>query len=171
MLRRHPPEHVSQTPFTPRPAPFSGATPLLADAAELSGSIVRLMGMDLTGNGRPGVSELRHWYRTTFVEFSRLAWKVQSLKTKTNPSPAEIEAALLQLEQARVAHNHARDLLAYTILRPGRPVSLSAAGDSYGMRVKRVAELLWEFEGRREGKADDHWFRAERIVQHATAAQ
>lgn len=100
-----------------------------------------------------------------------MARKVQSLQAKTNPNRSEIEAALLELEQARLAHNSARDLLAYAMLRPARFVASEPDPKSaYATRVKSIAELMWELEGRRDGRSEDHWFRAERIVQRAVAA-
>jgi hypothetical protein len=124
--------------------------------------------MDQTGNTQARGADLWKYYRLAFVDFSRVARKVQSLKAKTNPNPSEIEAALLELETARLAYNHARDLLAYTLVRP----AYATPGDpqrSYATRVKRIAELLWELEGRRDGRSQDHWFRAERIVQSAVS--
>ena len=127
--------------------------------------------MDQTGNSQTGVADLWRYYRLAFVEFSRVARKVQSLKAETNPKQSEIGAALLALEKARLAHNHARDLLAYTILRPAhRPASGADPRHAYATHVKGIAELLWELEGRRDGKSEDDWFLAERIVQNAAAA-
>jgi hypothetical protein len=35
--------------------------------------------------------------------------------------------------------------------------------------VRRIAELLWEFDDRRDGRADENWRRAEEIVRSAMA--
>ena len=36
-------------------------------------------------------------------------------------------------------------------------------------RVKGLAELFWELAGKPQGSAEDHWYRAERVVRHAGA--
>jgi len=102
-------------------------------------------------------------YRSAFEEFSRRVQRVQQLTAEENPELAALDSALLELEKARLAYNACRDALARHLLA-------SSAPRTYGDRVKRMAELLWEVEGRPDGKADEDWYRAEEIVRHLTAA-
>ena len=85
----------------------------------------------------------------------------------SNPDRQAIDAALLQLEKARVVYNYRRDILAQQLLNSA-PVS--ATIQSSADRVREVAELRWELAGKPDGTADDDWYRAEEIVRLATAA-
>lgn len=111
-------------------------------------------------------------YRTAFQEYSQMARKVQLLTNQHMPDRAAIDAALLDLERVRVIYNSRRDALARQLLASSEPdgvVSPHGAGDR-NTRVKRIAELLWEFSGRPDGSADDDWHRAEEILRRASAA-
>ena len=103
-----------------------------------------------------GETNLWHEYRLAFGHFSEMARTVQKLRAESTPDTGRIEAALLDLERARAQYSKRRDALAYSLLLSKR---------EYSAHVKRIAQLLWELEGRRDGRADEHWFRAERIVQ------
>jgi hypothetical protein len=35
--------------------------------------------------------------------------------------------------------------------------------------IREFAQLLWDFEDRRDGRAEDDWYRAEKIVRSAAA--
>jgi hypothetical protein len=107
--------------------------------------------------------DLSQAYRSAFVEFSRKVQRVQQLTAEQNPDLAALDTALLDLEKARIAYNTCRDALASHLLASSTP-------RTYGDRVKRMAELLWEVEGRPEGTADQDWHRAEEIVRRAPAA-
>ena len=85
----------------------------------------------------------------------------------SNPDRQAIDAALLELEKARVVYNYRRDILAQQLLNSA-PVS--ATIQSSADRVREVAELRWELAGKPDGTADDDWYRAEEIVRLATAA-
>jgi exonuclease VII small subunit len=107
--------------------------------------------------------DLSKAYRSAFEEFSRRVQRVQQLTAEENPDVAALDAALIELEQARLAYNTCRDALARHLLS-------SPTAHTHGDRVKRMAELLWEVEGRPDGTADKDWHRAEEIVRHLTAA-
>jgi len=106
-------------------------------------------------------------YRRAFEEFARKARIVQSLKEGAGPAPASIDDALLELERARLHYNNCRDALA-AALRPGSNLAPMASGHHVG-HIRELARLLWDFENRRDGRADDDWYRAEKIVRSAAA--
>lgn len=86
-----------------------------------------------------------------------------------HPDWKAIDAALLELEKARLTYNHRRDIVAQQLLS----FSMRPASDSihpHPDRVRAIAELRWELAGRPEGTAEDDWYRAEEIVRVATAA-
>jgi len=108
-------------------------------------------------------------YRSAFAEFANKARQARSLMAAANPDWQAIDAALLDLEKARVNYNHHRDVLAQRLLSFSvRPVSGSIQPEAN--RVREIAQLRWELAGKPEGKDDDNWFRAEDIVRRATAA-
>ncbi len=112
-------------------------------------------------------------YRHAFEEFSRKARCVQSLTDHPHPDRAAIDRALLELEQARVKYNNARDALVRQLLpaspRETIPVVISESSQARREHVRDIAELLWEGAGRPEGTAEEDWRRAEEIVRRATA--
>jgi hypothetical protein len=108
---------------------------------------------------------LRNAYRATFQDYARKLEALQSLLNSGDSDAARMDAALLEVEQARVAHNAARDLLAKELVRPPLP---PAAG-SKEQSIRQTARLLWELAGRPDGTAERDWQRAEQLV-HRTAA-
>jgi hypothetical protein len=106
---------------------------------------------------------LRHAYRTTFQEYSNKLDALQRLMSSATPDSTGIDAALLEVEQARLAHSSARDRLAGELMRPPLP---PAAGEHH---IRETARLLWEMAGRPEGSAERDWSRAEQLV-HAAAS-
>ena len=84
----------------------------------------------------------------------------------SNPDWKTIDAALLELEKARLNYNHYRDLLAQQLSNlPAEMASAPIQPD----RVRAVAALRWELAGRPEGTDDENWYRAEEIVRSAAA--
>jgi len=83
----------------------------------------------------------------------------------SNPDWQAIDAALLELEKARVNYNQHRDVLAQQLLS----FSVRTASDSTN-RVREIAHLRWELAGKPEGTDEENWYRAEDIVRRATAA-
>lgn len=114
-------------------------------------------------------TNVRLWreYRRAFEEFARKARIVQSLKESARPARASIDDALLELERARLDYNNCRDALA-AALRPNSNLAPVSSGDHVG-HIRELARLLWDFENRRDGRADDDWYRAEKIVRSAAA--
>lgn len=109
-------------------------------------------------------------YRSAFAEFAQKVRQARALVAAANLDWQAIDAALLELEKARVNYNHRRDILTQELLStaPRRPVP-APASDSIQTRVKEVAELRWELAGKPEGTDDENWYRAEEIVRRAAA--
>jgi hypothetical protein len=106
-------------------------------------------------------------YRIAFDEFAQKVRHAQTLMEASNPDWQAIDAALLELEKARVTYNHRRDILAQQLTNSA-PVS--ATIEPSANRVREIAQLRWEIAGKPEGTAEDDWYRAEDIVRRATAA-
>jgi len=104
-------------------------------------------------------------YRATFQEYAIRLDALQRLMSSAASDRDQIEAALLEVEKARVAHNCARDRLATELMRPSLPPA--AKVDEHHIRT--TARLLWELAGRPDGTAECDWSRAEKLV-HAAAA-
>jgi hypothetical protein len=109
-------------------------------------------------------------YRSAFAEFAQRDRQVRALIADPHPDWQAIDAALLELEKARVNYDHRRDILTQELLSsaPGRPLA-PPASDSIQTRVKEVAELRWELAGKPEGTDEENWYRAEDIVRRAAA--
>jgi Protein of unknown function (DUF2934) len=121
-----------------------------------------------------GKAELWRAYREAFREFARRVDELESLKTNGNVNRTSVEIALLELERARVHYRQSRNALA-SVLLAGRASKFaedpsSARPQDDNQRVREIAQLLWEFEARREGFAADDWYRAEEIIRSARAA-
>jgi len=114
--------------------------------------------------------ELWNQYRGTWEEFARQLDELQRLVEAGERD--RVEGALLSVEKARLAHNHARDRLAAQltggIVPANGKVSEGTLPDEE--RVRKTARLLWEFSGKPQGTAENDWFRAERLVRSAGAA-
>ena len=111
--------------------------------------------------------ELFSDYRNAFAEFARKVRQARALMAASNPDWPAIDAALLELEKARVNYNHRRDVLAQQLLfAPQLPEAIQSQAN----RVRQVAELRWELAGKPEGTDEENWYRAEDIVRRATAA-
>lgn len=80
-----------------------------------------------------------------------------------------IEAALLEVEQARVAHNAARDRLAQQLTGAVAAIDVRSKSVADRWRVRRTAHLLWEVAGKPHGTAESDWQRAETLVRAASA--
>ncbi len=112
-------------------------------------------------------------YRSAFEDFSARAQRVQLLAERPGGDQKAFETALLELEKAHLAYNHARDALVRSLLPPSDRVSEERRrnrGVSYASDVQTIAELLWESAGRPTGTAEEDWLRAEAIVKSAVAA-
>jgi hypothetical protein len=114
--------------------------------------------------------ELWNEYRGSWDEFARELDELQRLVEAGDRD--RIEAALLGVEKARLAHNQARDRLAAQLA--GNMVTsdgqFSAGTSADDERVRKTARLLWEFSGKPQGTAENDWLRAERLVRSAGAS-
>ena|SRR5579863_7869544 len=128
----------------------------------------RLMVMKVSGMQIATQSSdvLRDAYRTTFEEYARKLGALQLLMSFATSESGQIEAALLEVEKARIAHSCARDRLATELMRPSSPPE--ARGNEH--HIRETARLLWELAGRPEGTAECDWHRAERLVHTASAS-
>ena len=111
-------------------------------------------------------------YRDAFRRLEREATRLAKINAKASYDPAEAEAALLCMEQARLTYNDTRDTLAAFLMSPEARREfwmVPAAKRQETRRVKGLAELFWELAGKPQGSADDDWYRAERVVRHADA--
>jgi hypothetical protein len=106
-------------------------------------------------------------YRTAFAEFADKVRQARALMAATNPDWQAIDAALLDLEKARVSYNQHRDILAQQLLSSSQ---LQDSVEPHSDRVSEIAQLRWELAGKPEGTDDENWYRAEDIVRRATAA-
>jgi hypothetical protein len=120
----------------------------------------------MTLTGTAGSEMLRSAYRTTFQDYSNKLNALQQLMAGRGADSTRVEAALLEVEKARVAHNCARDRLARELVRPPAPP------DDRGREehIRETARLLWELSGRPEGTAERDWRKAEQLVHEAAAA-
>ena len=107
-------------------------------------------------------------YRAAFSEFPGKVRQARALVAAAEPDWAAIDAALLEVEKARVNYDHMRDMLAQKLLKSSEPVSDGV--QPFASRVSEIAELRWELAGKPEGTDDENWYRAEDIVRRATAA-
>jgi len=107
-------------------------------------------------------------YRSAFSEFAGKVRQARALVAAAEPDWAAIDAALLEVEKARVNYDHMRDMLAQKLLKSSEPVSDGV--QPFASRVSEIAELRWELAGKPEGTDDENWYRAEDIVRRATAA-
>jgi hypothetical protein len=100
---------------------------------------------------------LRTAYRTTFREYSIKLEALQQLIGSGAPESGWLEVALLEVEQARLAHNGARDRLARELVQPSVPPHAPVDEQD----IRKTARLLWELAGRPEGTAECDWNRAD----------
>jgi hypothetical protein len=110
-------------------------------------------------------------YRASFSEYSRKLDALQRLTGDGSIDAGQIEAALLEVEKARMAHSCARDRLATELVRssfpPGRPAARRIDED----RIRETAQLVWELAGRPAGTAERDWRLAERLVHSAAGSR
>jgi Protein of unknown function (DUF2934) len=121
----------------------------------------------------PTYSVLAADYRATFQQYSNKLEALQRLMDSENQDTARIEATLLNVETARIAHSCARDRLARELIRSASeltaqiiPQPASGVSESH---IRDTARLLWELAGKPEGTADGDWLKAEKLVLTAAA--
>jgi hypothetical protein len=112
--------------------------------------------------------ELRKQYRATWEAFSQMLDRYQACVDSGDRSRAE--AALLDVEKARMVHNAARDRLAQQLTGEIAALDMKAIGVAEQRRVRETAHILWEIAGKPSGTAESDWRRAETLVRTASAA-
>ena len=112
-------------------------------------------------------AEVRAAYSAAFQNFSEEVRNLQRLTDNPRPSRAEIEAAVLAVEKARIAYSKARDAAAELLLHTSLSSLQPAGVNSSAAHTAEVAELLWKGAGKPEGSADADWYRAEEIIRLA----
>ena len=121
--------------------------------------------------GSPTKREARLVYQQAFHYFSECVRHLQSVIHDAHPDRAAIEAALLEVEKARVVYDSRRDSLARQLLPLKSGVFPSTDSQAaVAEHVKDIAEILWEASGKPDGTAADDWRKAEEIVKRAVAA-
>jgi len=116
--------------------------------------------------------QLWNEYRATWEAFSRNLDRLQ--ESAESGDRGRVEAALLDVETAKSAHNAARDRLAEHLY--DRVAALDAASNGAppaGNRpgeelIREKARTLWELSGKPQGTAEADWLLAERLVRSAT---
>ena len=136
--------------------------PLSAETEPL-GHNHRLKVMAVLISGGVAKSELWRNYQLSFQKFSRSVATIQHLTAQPSINQSEFARAVVDLENARISYNHARDALAAELLESSLPLGPDAS-QGRQVRTKKIAELLWESAGRPAGTADDDWHRAEQII-------
>ena len=111
-------------------------------------------------------------YESAFHRFSEQVRRLQILTSDPHPNRVAIEAALVDVEKARVLYDCSRDEMARVLLPISRGVEVPCKDtpEALNERVRGIAEILWESSGRPEGTADEDWRVAEQIVKQAAAA-
>jgi len=118
---------------------------------------------------------LRRAYEDAFRGFSLQVHLLQSLMSQPPTDGGTFEEAKRRVEQAHFAYRESRDLLAQFVQPHGE--AGAAASSRYAQsgdreldqksRVERLAYQLWEEAGRPAGRAVEHWYLAERLIQNA----
>jgi hypothetical protein len=121
--------------------------------------------------GTSTIREARRAYQQAFHNFSERVRHLQAVIEDPHPDRAAIEAALLEVEKARVTYDDRRDALARHLL-PSKSAIMPTSDSQAAVteHVKDIAEILWETAGKPDGTAADDWRRAEEIVRRAVAA-
>lgn len=129
-----------------------------------------------------GFAALRGTYNETFRHFSLQVRLLQSLMSQPTMDGRAVEEAKRRVEQAHSAYRESRDLLAqFTLSRHVRSAALKepqaetakfgqepqGSEADCGPRVEHLAYQLWEEAGRPSGKAEEHWYLAERLIHSA----
>ncbi len=104
-------------------------------------------------------------YKMAFQYFSEKVRTLQLLRVKPGVTRAEIKAAILGVEKARISYSRSRNAVAQQLLDSTPNSGLPAGLDSAPAYTSDVAELLWDCAVRPEGAAEADWYSAEEIVR------
>jgi hypothetical protein len=138
-----------------------------------------------TLNEQARFAVLRGAYYEAFHELTLQVQRLQALPASDRES---IDEARRQVEQAQLAYRNSRNALARFMLvqhSEGKVLSenktrtimattlfgLQDAEDDQDLRtqVEHLAHQLWEQSGRPNGRAEEHWYQAERWVRNNVA--
>ncbi len=115
--------------------------------------------------------ELWREYRLTWDKFSKQLELLQSVAESGDRESAR--QALLEVEQARLQHNTARDRLAQHLsegLPAGHPTSQPASQPAFDEhRIRGAARMIWEFSAKQQNTAEADWRQAEKLVRSVSA--
>jgi hypothetical protein len=105
-------------------------------------------------------------YRVTWDAFSRNLDRLQSCVESGDR--ANIEEALIAVEQSKSAHNAARDRLAEQLAGSPRTASRDRFHNEEE-HIRQKAQMVWELSGKPQNSAEADWLLAERLVRSAAA--
>jgi len=107
-------------------------------------------------------------YRATWQDFAKKLDRLQILVESGRREAAA--TAFLEVEEARLRHNAARDKLARALDRTIGIADQTAATSgavAAEHRIRDTARRIWEFAGRPENSAESDWRRAENLFRSA----
>ncbi len=107
-------------------------------------------------------------YRATWRDFAKKLDQLQILAESGRKEAAA--TAFLEVEEARLRHNAARDKLAHALDRTILVSDKTAATSgtiTEEHRIRETARRIWEFAGRPENSAESDWRRAENLFRSA----
>jgi len=109
-----------------------------------------------------------HAYAYAFDVFRQKAAIVQSLSNAEDADRAVIDNAVLAMEAAREQYRRYRDALVVSMTER-RLLDRPEDPEPTKEEIRQVASLLWQLEGKPEGRALEDWYWAEDILRRATA--
>jgi hypothetical protein len=120
--------------------------------------------MDAVQMEDPQYSELDNSYRVSFRSWASRVEQLHQLEDQHSP-PAEVASAETEAALAERAYRDNRNRLVQFILVASTHSSVPRRlTPAQHQEVERLAYRLWEEGGRREGTAEDDWYRAERLL-------
>jgi hypothetical protein len=127
---------------------------------------------------------LRETYNQAFHHLAQQVRELQSLMSQPATDERAVEEAKRRVEQAQAMYHESRDLLAWSLLfgdvKGASATDLEAlartavigvgplgraGGLDHRSHVEQLAHQLWEQAGRPSGKAEEHWYLAERLTE------
>jgi len=118
-------------------------------------------------SGAPVGAELWSTYESAFRDFVSRARIVERYAADPSAARTDVEAAILDMVEARAAYTNARDAVARRLLDQTPEKVLATRLEPSTEQTAELAELFWKFGGRLEGTADADWYRAEEILRSA----
>lgn len=100
-------------------------------------------------------------YREAFERWSAAVRRWRSLAADRTSGDPALARALRQVNVAQAAYSESRDRLVECLLGSSLP---------HPSQVRAQAHALWEAAGRPTGNPEEHWYRAEAMLQSLRAA-